>query len=58
MGAGRALQVHHGALIGQQVLPMRGAVTDTLTIGALTTVLAAWALQPCATGPVGGGINR
>ncbi len=58
VGTGRALQVHHRALIAQQVLPMRRTVGAALAVGAGAAVLAAGALQPGAASPVRGRINR
>jgi hypothetical protein len=58
MGAARALQVHQGALIRQQKLPVAGAVSAALAIGASLAMPASWTFQPRATGPVRGRVNR
>ena len=54
-----ALQVHHGARVAQQVLPVRVAVSAAVpAITALGSVIAARAGQPGAAAAVGGRINR
>jgi hypothetical protein len=54
----RALQVHQGPLVAQQVLPVRIAVSTVLAITTFGAVIAARAGQPCAAAAVGGRINR
>ncbi len=58
VGAARALQMHEGALVVQQVLPVCGAVAAALADDTSAAVLAPGAFQPGAAGPVGGRINR
>lgn len=54
----RALQVHQGALVAQEVLPVCIAVATTSAHTTFGAVIAARTGQPCAAATVGGRINR